>query len=686
MKQRALKYLFASVIVCLLSLQLSFGQDYGRMNSGVREGLNKPLVGVPDYNNENENQDTTTKPPRIRKPLESWYFDDSIRKARIFAWNVSMKNNDIRRVVVDTLLEGFHVDYGFQRKGVGSAWLGNVGSASTPLNYFERPNPMNFSMTSVWDPFLMTPERVVFYNAKSPYSRLSYEMSGQDKIEENLFNFILSHNISPSTSANFVYNADGTKGLYKGQKTLARYFAVNLAHTGKRYAIHGGYIYNHGNITENGGVVSDNDIIDTIFPQPDNIPVRLEKASNTYRSHTFWATQSYGMPLRKQREDELTIQKIPTIYFGQSTEYSIYKKNYTAIGDTSLFKTSYYSDDFSDDSLAQTMLDLKAFVQIQPYNRNGVLGLVTAGIGNQSNTYFHDTVPGEYRDRFGAGGQFSKNSTYVYGSLDGSLKEYLKWGAGLQYFFAGYRSQDLQLDGNLRLAGSILNTPLSLEGNVMFSLREPDFWTQQYFSNHFAWSNSFEKEVSTVINARFSMPSIGLELGGDYAILQNKVYYDENSLPAQSGAAVNVMGLYLQKNFLLGGFHLNHRVLMQWSTDQKVVPVPSFSAYLSYFLRVNVVKNVLAMDMGLDARYNTSYYGFGYNPAIAQFYNQREKEIGGYPYLDAFVSAKWKRMRMLVKLSHFNANLLGKQDYFMVLHYPANRMMLKIGISWSFYD
>lgn len=92
------------------------------------------------------------------------------------------------------------------------------------------------------------------------------------------------------------------------------------------------------------------------------------------------------------------------------------------------------------------------------------------------------------------------------------------------------------------------------------------------------------------------------------------------------------------------------------------------------------------MEVGLDGRYQTRYYGFGYNPETAQFYNQREKQLGGYPYVDAFVAAKWKRMRILVKLQHFNANLFGGTEYFMVLHQPQNRMMLKFKFSWSFYD
>lgn len=630
-------------------------------------------------------KDTTSRKAKVRKPLESFYFDDSLRAQGVFSWGVSMSDNSVHRKVVDTLLDDFRNDYRFMRDGVGSATIGNLGGASIPLNFFKRPQYSNFSFLQAWDPFILTPERVTFYNAKMPYTRLSYEMSGQRKIEENLFNVILSQNISPSTSVGVEYNADGTRGMYLNQKTLDRYFTVNLAHTGKRYAIHAGYIYNMGNVNENGGVVDDRSITDTVIPLTDNIPVHLRNANNTYKGHTFYFVQSYAIPLRKQREDELTVQKIPTIYVGQSFEYSKFRKLYSATGDTSYYKKSYINETQSRDSINQSMLDIKLFAQLQPYNRNGVVGLITGGIGNEYNQYYY-WVPVKYRAEYGQGGVSARNSTYVYGGIGGQVSKYMAWDAQAKYFLAGYRSQDLDLDGKLTLSAFIKEKPLILEAGIKFTLREPDFWSQNYFSNHFAWSNSFSKENETRINAKFMVPSIGLELGGDYAMLQNKVYYDNEALPQQFTGMLNVMGLYLQKNFRLGGFHFNHRVLMQWSSDQSVAPVPMFSAYLSYFFMFDVVKNVLKMQIGIDGRYNTEYYGFGYNPATAQFYNQREKKVGGYPYLDAFVTAKWKRMRILVKAQHLNANLFGSQNYFMVAGYPANRMMLKFGISWSFYD
>lgn len=689
MLQRCAKYVW-TVVLMLIALW-SMAQGPRNQIPGSNSNNVIPPIGIPRlYDSDTLETQDSVKKRKPRKPLESFFFDDSLRATRVFAWKVNTSYNDVTRMPVDTLLNGnFQLDYSFMRLsgGIGSAYLGNLGSATMPLNYFDRVNPRNFSFVNVWRNYIQRPEDILFYNARIPYSRVSYEMSGGTPFEENLFNVVLSHNISPSTSANIVYNADGTKGTYVNQRALDRYFAVSVAHTGKRYAIHGGYIYNVGEVNENGGIRHDNEVTDTVMPKEDQIDVMLKKAKNVYRSHTFWWTQSYGIPLRAQREDELTIQKIPTIYVGQSFDYTLFTKSYNAVGDTSLYKQSYVSEAASADSMAQQKIDFQLFMQLQPYNRDGILGLISAGIGMDFSAYYQ-RVPLEFRELYSVGGRMNRNTTYVYGGVEGKFKKYLDWNAKARYNLIGYRANDLDVEGNISLSAFTKKkqNPLTLDASVRFSLTAPDFWAQSFFSNHFAWHNSFEKEVLTQFSAKFSAPSIGLVLGGDYSITTNKVYFDANSLPNQFTGALSMLGVYLQKDFRAGGFHFNHRVLFQLSSEQEVAPVPLISAYVSYFFRFDVVKKVLNMEVGLDGRYQTKYYGFGYNPAIAQFYNQREKQFGGHPYVDAFVSAKWKRMRILIKLQHWNTNLFGNRDYFMALHYPQNRMMLKFGFSWSFYD
>lgn len=658
----------------------TFGtNDQNRNNQGIN-----PLLQQDQDKTQNQNQVDTTK-RRIRKPLESFFFDDSLRQTRIFAWTVNPFYNTIKRQLVDTLMDNFQIDYDFQRHDVGSATIGNIGGAVIPLNYFRRPVWQNFSFVKAWADYIMLPDQVLFYNAKVPYSRLSYEMSGQTKLEEQLFNFIISHNISPSTSANIVYNADGTRGMYMNQRTLDRYFSANIAHTGKRYAIHGGYIYNHGEIHENGGIKDDREITDTVLGSADLVNVKLKDAKNVYRGHTFWYTQSYGIPLRKQHDDELTIQKIPSIYVGQSLNYTIFKRNYTAKLDTALYQRHYIDEETTADSMAQSLLDINVFAQIQPYNRDGAIGLISGGIGTEFAHYYYD-VPEKYKEQFGNGGKQNKNSTYIYGSLDGKISKYASWNANVKYYMFGYKSQDLTAKGNISVSAYVKNQPITLDAGIEYRLTAPDFWEQSYFSNHYAWSNSFNKTSSMLINAKLSVPSIKLYLGANYELSNGKVFYNQDAMPEQFNGALSMLGIYLQKDFRAGGFHFNHRVLAQFSSNQTVAPVPLISAFLSYYFEFDIVKNVLRMQTGIDGHFNTKYYGFAYDPALGQFYNQREKEIGNYPYLDAFVNAKWKRFRILIKLQHFNANLFGPRNYFQVLHHPQNRMMLKFGASWSFYD
>ena len=655
-----------------------------------------PPVGVPtDYDDPDGTKaaaaakgDTTKK--RERKPLESFYFDDSTRMLRIFAWTVDPAYNSIQRAEVDTMLSGtFQQDYSFMRidGGIGSAYLGNIGSAVMPLNYFSRPSVnADFSFVGVWRPYILRPKDVLFYNAKLPYSRLTYSMSGQVRNEENLFHVVLSHNVSPSTTFNIVYNAEATKGLYMNQNTMNRYFAASFAHTGKRYAIHGGYIYNHGNIDENGGVRNDGDITDTVMMNSDQVNVKMDDANNTYRGNTVWWSQSYGIPLRKQKDTELTIQKIPTIYIGQEFEMTQFKRTYNAV-DSALYKEYYWNPVESSDYMWQQQFDVRAFMQLQPYNRDGALGLISAGIGNQTNTYEHTPVPDRYQARFGTGAPDTRNTTYLYGGLQGKVSKYFDWGADIRFNLLGYKAGDFDAGGRIKLSAyTKKGNPLTLDARVRFALTEPDYWVQSYYSNRFAWNNSFVKGSSLTASAQFSVPSVGLRLGASYEVSQGKIYYDSLMMPAQWNSALSVLGIYLQKDFRAGGFHFNHRVLLQFSSVQEVAPVPFLSAYLSYYFAFPVVRNVLDMQVGVDGRYQTAYYAFGYNPALGQFYNQREKELGGYPYLDAFVSAKWKRLRILLKLQHWNENLLGDRNYFMVLHYPQNRMMFKLKFSWSFYD
>ena len=241
-----------------------------------------------------EEADTTKKPPKIRKPLESYFFNDSIRARQSFAWNVNLERNDIDIIDVDTALVGFQNEYPYLQNNVGSAYLGNLGAASVPLDYFLRPQYRNFSFAQSFDAYLFTPQRVRYFNVKKPFTHLSYFMSGQTRRLEESFWGAHAQNVSPSTGFNVDYRSRGTRGIYTWQGTRERNLSLAFSHTGKKYSVHAGYIYNMQNVKENGGIMRDEDITDTVFEMPELIEVRLQDARNQLKNNTFYIVQSYG--------------------------------------------------------------------------------------------------------------------------------------------------------------------------------------------------------------------------------------------------------------------------------------------------------------------------------------------------------------------------------------------------------
>lgn len=638
-----------------------------------------------DDEGEGEPGDSTRK-RKERKPLESYFFDDSTRSRNTFAWTIDRYRNKVEPVDIDTMMTGFQVMYPFLQKGVGDAYQGPLGGASIPLNYFDRPQYFNFSFAQAYDAYSFFPDNVGFYNVKLPFTRFMYMTAGKKSTAEENFGIAHAQNISPSTGFNVDYKSRGTKGIYDWQRTRAKNLSVAFSHTGKKYSVHAGYIYNTIQNRENGGITDDRNITDTIFELAQNVPVNLRSARNEIKDNTFYITQSYGVPLRKITEEDFTIADRSTIFFGHSFEYSRWKKTYTDSRDRS--EEDYYHNWFIDpeatyDSICETLVSNRAFIQVQPFDRDGIVGVIDAGAG-MDNHFYYQFIPDHFVS--GVGDGVKKTSYYVYGSVEGKFRRYVDWGGNIMFHPAGYRSGDINVGGNIALNAFIKGKPITLSGKFRHDRKSPDYWSTRLFSNHYVWSNSFDKENETRFDVTLSMPDADFEVGLSQSVVNNKIYYDDTRHPVQTSESVSVTGLYARKDFRFGGFHFNHRVLMQWSTSQEVIPVPLASTYLSYFFEFNVVKNVLRMQFGLDGRYNTKYYAYGWNPATTTFYNQREKKTGAYPMVDVFLSAKWKRMRILLKVEHLNDDLIGNRNYFSIPHYPLNQRIFKFGFCWNFYD
>ncbi|MBR7114721.1 MAG: putative porin [Alistipes sp.] len=654
---------------------------------------------------EGEEQRDTTRVKRDRKPLESYYLNDSIRALPNFMWTVDRDMNDVEIMPLDTTLSNWRIDHPYQLKGVGDMTLGGLGQSTLPFNYFDRPASSDFTFAQSYDSYTYRMDNVPFYNSKTPYLNFTYLESGQKRYREEHFEVTTAHNISPSTGFNVSYKARGTQGLYDWQRTSNHNLSVAFSHTGKRYSVHAAYVNNRIKQRENGGAVGIWAVADTTYEHPSGVPMKLAEAEahNSYRNNSFFIKQAIAIPLQPVTDYDFSLADLTAVYFGHIFEYNEWNKLYTDkyaeftndrgsmdengefIPTTDVYyKNWYISPDESRDSIRERVISNRFFVEAQPWDRDGAVGRLGGGVGIDMYAYsqfaFDDYVGGHQ-------GKVKKTAWYAYGAVSGKVKKVADWGANVKYYPSGYRSGDFDLNAHIALTARLRGRPVTLSGRFSQTRRSPSYWEENLFSNHYVWFNSFKQEDETRFELSLDIPDLAFEVGFWQGLVDNKIYYDAQSQVRQSGDAISLTSLYARKDFRLGGFHFDHRVLLQWSTNQEVIPVPLGSAYLSYYYEFWVEKKkVLRMQIGVDGRFNTKYYAPSYNPALGTFYNQRDYELGEYPYLDVFVTAKWKRMRIFLKYQHANYDLFGNGQYFTVAGYPQNPAMFKFGISWGFYD
>ena len=120
MSKRLSTYLLAAALLlaALAPGHVCAQLDARSLMRAQQRGENTNLYGVPNPSAEDEEGQTqqpvdSTQERRIRKPLESYFFSDSIRALPNFKWNVSKDYNRITIEPLDTTLTAWRIDYPF---------------------------------------------------------------------------------------------------------------------------------------------------------------------------------------------------------------------------------------------------------------------------------------------------------------------------------------------------------------------------------------------------------------------------------------------------------------------------------------------------------------------------------------------------------------------------------------------
>ena len=154
-------------------------------------------------------------------------------------------------------------------------------------------------------------------------------------------------------------------------------------------------------------------------------------------------------------------------------------------------------------------------------------------------------------------------------------------------------------------------------------------------------------------------------------------------MPKQDTSVLKATNITIGKSFQFGKWVFNNRVVYQ--KTEAIIHTPQLISYQSLYYETAILKTTLYMQLGIDLRYNSSYYADAYMPAIGQFFLQNTIKTGNYPAADVFVNLKIKSARIFFKFENINRSLLAN-DYYLVPHYPIPGMSFKFGVSWRFFD
>lgn len=638
--------------------------------------------------------------PRI---LETFALPDSMQYKRIISWTLDQDFQKMDINEPDTSYHTHFYDVPFQSRDVNANWLGVSGSPAMYYNYFLRKSDEGVDFYDALESWSVSPRTIGHYNSKTPFTELAYYgtiLSSRAKESDNLHLFT-TQNITPSLNFSLLFNRFGGEGILEREQTINNTFAFQTNYLGKKYMGHLGYIRDAVRRQENGGIESPYWVRDTIVDARDMKTILRDAKSKTVK-HTVYLDQQLRIPFNfinriKARKDSTFVfdadsldRDITTAFLGHSSELSVYTREYSDVIADDIERNFYnnvfnYDPASSFDSLRVMKLDNKVFLKLQPWSEEAAVSKLNVGIGDLLLQYYDSTTVMPMKA--------SRNSLYLYGGIEGQVRNNFFWDAKGRFYFAGSFLGDFNVEANAKAVfypfRRARKSPLTLGAHFETNLQTPSYYQEHMHTNHFSWDNSFEKISTTKVQGILDIPHWKLRAEVGYALLANNIYYNSQGIVAQNTPAMSVFSASVRKEFVFGPFHMDNRLLYQASSDQEVVPVPTLAVNLKYYFQFWVKRNIMELQIGVNGWWNTKWNSPAYNPNVGVFYNQTERSYNNGPYFDIFLNAQWQRVTLFIKYQNFgNGWPMTRPDYFSAdRHIVTQSAMdgLKIGVYWPFY-
>ena len=405
-------------------------------------------------------------------------------------------------------------------------------------------------------------------------------------------------------------------------------------------------------------------------------------------------------------EADSTMKKefVPVTSIIHTFDFSSYDRIYQANGSP----TDYYSDTYfyndktgaRDSVFDQTkLLQMKntlALALLEGFNKWAKAGLKVFATHELRRFQMN-----ELQDELPVMQKATEHNLSIGGQLIKSQGKTFHYTAQAELWSIGEDAGQLKADFNTDLNFPLFGDTVTLAAHAHFYRLAPTYYQRHYHSKHFWWDNdNLDKETHTRIEGLFKYQKTKTSLRVAIEEIQNYTYLgmsytysptDRKNLTAginQNSGNINLLTAQLTQDFKLGPLNWENVITYQNSSNQQVLPVPALNVFTNLYLGFKVAK-VLSVELGACATYFTEYDAPDFCPQLNQYAIQENDEsritLGNYPFIDVYANMHLKRARFFIMMTNAAYGSFNRKS-FLTPHYPTDSAVLRLGVSWNFFN
>ena len=587
---------------------------------------------------------------------------------QVHAWQFDDSYTYKEKVEIDTSISHFQ-DYSPNARISDYALdLGSFGSPAFSLKF----SPLQSTPFYIqgFDKVIITPEKMLDYTAPRPYTELYYSVS---KNQEQQVNFIHTQNYNKDLNLGIKLNFYQSSGEYQPQAITGKHVAPWLSYSGRRFSTYFKYTYNSVLFDVNGGILADSLINEKRFI------TALPKAKSHITSQNALFIQKWNLSNVPAIIDSTSLE-LPQypLAFGIRSDFNSTQHFYT---DESVSLTWYQNTLWDTLQTHETTKykSIKEYLFLESnIASNSIKSHIIIGTGYhyESNMYrdYNYTYPNYY------GNSMYMANKFLFELV--KLKILVKHNHTIYYY--GNLKNDVLVNTEISKKFTLpKDKELRIYASHSFEYSSPHSMYTDFMSNHYMWNEHFKSEKTQTISGGFISTFGNISANATVYQSQNYLYFDAFGQISQAEKLGTAVVCDVKKETKLWKFELQNGAVFQ-SSDYKGIEYPNWASYNSIAFHSIFYKKLVNFKLGVEGLYYPKYYVPQYNTSLGTYTMQHTSKIGDYPNMNAFLSIKYKPIRVLLKYNGLYTQFQEKN--FTALHYPQPSSYVTFAVSWLFYN